>query len=190
VNLAVMNLAGVPSIVHALFGVGAFVLFAHMGRSLLAASCTVAVMTLPVIITSTREALASVPKAFREACWNLGASRWQTIRTIVLPNSISGILTGVILQVSRAAGETAPILFTGAVFFTPIADKGLAAWFPYTLDRPFMALSMHLFTLLTQVRGVSDEIQYGTAVVLIGLVLAVNSLSIGLRVYLRSRKRW
>jgi len=190
VNLAVMNLAGVPSIVHALFGVGAFVLFAHMGRSLLAASCTVAVMTLPVIITSTREALASVPKAFREACWNLGASRWQTIRTIVLPNSISGILTGVILQVSRAAGETAPILFTGAVFFTPIADTGLASWFPYTLQRPFMALSMHLFTLLTQVRGVSDEIQYGTAVVLIALVLVVNSLSIGLRVVLRSRKRW
>jgi phosphate transport system permease protein len=190
VNLAVMNLAGVPSIVHALFGVGAFVLFAHMGRSLLAASCTVAVMTLPVIITSTREALASVPKAFREACWNLGASRWQTIRTIVLPNSISGILTGVILQVSRAAGETAPILFTGAVFFTPVDDTGWASWFPYTLHRPFMALSMHLFTLLTQVRGVSDEIEYGTAVVLIALVLAVNSLSIGLRTVLRSRKRW
>jgi len=190
VNLAVMNLAGVPSIVHALFGVGAFVLFAHMGRSLLAASCTVAVMTLPVIITSTREALASVPMAFREACWNLGASRWQTIRTIVLPNSISGILTGVILQVSRAAGETAPILFTGAVFFTPIADQGLASWLPYRLDRPFMALSMHLFTLLTQVRGVSDEIQYGTAVVLIALVVVVNSLSIGLRSVLRSRKKW
>src|SRR5208337_1281445 len=99
INLAVVNLAGVPSIVHALFGVGAFVMFAGMGRSLLAAACTLAVMTLPVIITSTREALAAVPIAFREACWNLGASRWQTIRTIVLPNSISGILTGVILQV-------------------------------------------------------------------------------------------
>ena len=111
INLAVMNLAGVPSIVHGLFGVAAFVLFAGMGRSLLAASCTLAVMTLPVIITSTREALASVPRSFREACWNMGATRWQTIRTIVLPNSISGILTGVILQVSRAAGETAPILF-------------------------------------------------------------------------------
>ena len=200
VNLAVMNLAGVPSIVHALFGVGAFVLFAGMGRSLLAASCTLAVMTLPVIITSTREALASVPMAFREACWNLGASRWQTIRTIVLPNSISGILTGVILQVSRAAGETAPILFTGAVFFVPVADHGWASFFPYGLHDRCMALSMHLFTLLTQVRGVPDEvrgiadkveyIEYGTAVVLIGLVLVVNSLSIGLRVYLRARKRW
>ncbi len=105
-------------------------LFAGMGRSLLAASCTLAVMTLPVIITSTREALAAVPMAFREACWNMGATRWQTIRTIVLPNSISGILTGVILQVSRAAGETAPILFTGAVFFVPVADHGWDRSFP------------------------------------------------------------
>jgi len=188
INLAVVNLAGVPSIVHALFGVGAFV--AVMGRSLLAASCTVAVMTLPVIITSSREALASVPMSFREACWNLGASRWQTIRTIVLPNSISGILTGVILQVARAAGETAPILFTGAVFYVQVADTGPSAWLPYGLNDRFMALSMHLFTLSTQVKGVSQEIQFGTAVVLIGLVLVVNSLSIVLRIYLRSRKRW
>jgi len=190
INLAVVNLAGVPSIVHALFGVGAFVLFAGMGRCLLAASCTLAVMTLPVIITSTREALAAVPMSFREACWNMGATRWQTIRTIVLPNSISGILTGVILQVSRAAGETAPILFTGAVFFVPVADHGWDSFFPYGLGDRCMALSMHLFTLATQVRGVSDEYMYGTAVVLIGLVLAVNSLSIGLRTYLRSRKKW
>jgi phosphate transport system permease protein len=190
VNLAVMNLAGVPSIVHALFGVGAFVLFAGMGRSLLAASCTLAVMTLPVIITSTREALSAVPMSFREACWNMGATRWQTIRTIVLPNSISGILTGVILQVSRAAGETAPILFTGAVFFTPVPDHGWEAFFPYGLHDRCMALSMHLFTLATQVRGVSDETLYGTAVVLIALVLLVNTLSIGLRSHLRSRKKW
>ena len=190
INLAVVNLAGVPSIVHALFGVGAFVMFAGMGRSLLAAACTLSVMTLPVIITSTREALAAVPRAFREACWNLGATRWQTIRTIVLPNSISGILTGVILQVSRAAGETAPILFTGAVFFSTLPEHGLQAFFPYGLRDRCMALSMHLFTLSTQVRGVTPALQYGTAVVLIGLVLAVNSLSIGLRVCLRSRKKW
>jgi phosphate transport system permease protein len=190
INLGVVNLAGVPSIVHALFGVGAFVLFAGMGRCLLAASCTIAVMTLPVIITSTREALSSVPMSFREACWNMGATRWQTIRTIVLPNSISGILTGVILQVSRAAGETAPILFTGAVFFVPVENHGFHSFFPYGLGDRCMALSMHLFTLCTQVRGVSDEYQYGTAVVLIGLVLMVNSLSIGLRSYLRSRKKW
>src|SRR5262245_33885851 len=131
VNLAVVNLAGVPSIVHALFGVGAFVLFAGMGESVLAASCTLAIMTLPVIISSTKEALASVPMTFREACWNMGASRWQTIRTIVLPNSISGILTGVILQVSRAAGETAPILFTGAVYSANVPNKGWGYFFPY-----------------------------------------------------------
>jgi phosphate transport system permease protein len=173
-----------------LFGVGAFVYFFGMGKSLLAASCTVAVMTLPVIVTSTREALASVPMAFREACWNLGASRWQTIRTMVLPNSIAGILTGVILQVARAAGETAPILFTGALLFVAIDDQGWGAWVPYRLDDSFMALSYHLYALSTQIKGASDESLFATAVVLIGLVLAVNSLSIALRVYLRMRKKW
>jgi phosphate transport system permease protein len=190
VNLAVVNLAGVPSIVHALFGVGAFVLFARMGRSVLAASCTLAVMTLPVIITSTREALSAVPRTFREACWNMGASRWQTIRTIVLPNSISGILTGVILQVSRAAGETAPILFTGAVFYVAVPDHGISSYLPYGLWDRCMALSYHLFILQTQVTGVSEGLLYGTAMVLFGIVLTVNLLSIALRVYLRSRKKW
>jgi phosphate transport system permease protein len=190
VNMAVVNLAGVPSIVHALFGVGAFVLFAGMGRSVLAAACTLAIMTLPVIITSTREALAAVPQSFREACWNMGASRWQTIRTIVLPNAVSGILTGVILQVSRAAGETAPILFTGAVFYVAVPDTGVASYLPYGLWDRCMALSYHLFTISTQVTGVSEAIQFGTAVVLIGLVISVNLLSIGFRMYLRARKRW
>lgn len=190
VNLAVVNLAGVPSIVHALFGVGVFVLMAGFGRSIVAASLTLAIMTLPVIITSTTAALAAVPFAFREACWNLGASRWQTIRTIVLPNAISGILTGVILQVSRTAGETAPILFTGAVFYVAVPDSGVESFFPYGLGDPFMALSYHLFTLSTQVTGASDALGYGTAVVLIGLVLAVNLVSIVFRVRLRSRRRW
>src|SRR6266849_5150858 len=144
IHRAIVNLAGVPSIVHALFGVGAFVLFLHLGTSILAASLTLAVMTLPVIIASTKEALAAVPMAFREACWVLGASRWQTIRYVVLPNSIQGILTGVILQVSRAAGETAPIMFTGVVFFKAIHPGTL---FPYGLHEQCMALSMHLFTL-------------------------------------------
>ena len=158
VNLAVVSLAGVPSIVHALFGVGAFVLFAGMGRSVLAASCTLAVMTLPVIITSTREALSAVPRSFREACWNMGASRWQTIRTIVLPNSISGILTGIILQVSRAAGETAPILFTGAVFYVAVPDTGLelvlsALRHLGSLHGPVLSP----FILKTQVSGVPES---------------------------------
>ena len=133
INLAVINLAGVPSIVHALFGLGAFVYAARFGYSIISASLTLAIMTLPVIIASTREALASVPRSFREACWNVGATRWQTIKAVVLPNSISGILTGVILQVSRAAGETAPIMFTGAVFFKAVQKGDL---FPYDLQRP------------------------------------------------------
>jgi phosphate transport system permease protein len=187
IHLAVVNLAGVPSIVHALFGLGAFVLFAGIGRSILAASLTLAVMTMPVIIASTKEALASVPMAFREACWNVGASRWQTIRSIVLPNSVSGILTGIILQVSRAAGETAPIMFTGAVFFKAIPDGDL---FAYHLFDQAMALSLHLFTISTMVPDVPEALPYGTAVVLVGTVLVVNALSILLRVYLRSRKRW
>jgi phosphate transport system permease protein len=190
INLAVVNLAGVPSIVHALFGVGAFVITAKMGQSLVAASCTLAVMTLPVIITSTREALAAVPMAFREACWNMGASRWQTIRTIVLPNSISGILTGVILQVARAAGETAPILFTGATLYMRVADTGWDAYLPYGPWDKVMALSYHLYVLMTQVNNAPEHVVYGTAVVLIGMVLAVNSLSIAVRVFLRSRKKW
>ncbi|WCJ59760.1 phosphate ABC transporter permease PstA [Fontisphaera persica] len=187
INLAVINLAGVPSIVHALFGLGAFVYAAQMGLSIMAASLTLAIMTLPVIIASTREALASVPMAFREACWNVGATRWQTIKSIVLPNSISGILTGVILQVSRAAGETAPIMFTGVAFYKAV-ERGTL--FPYYLNEQCMALSMHLYTLSTQVPDVKESMQFATAVVLLGAVLLVNATAIVLRVYLRSRKKW
>jgi phosphate transport system permease protein len=187
VHLAVINLAGVPSIVHALFGLGAFVYAANLGYSVLAAALTLAIMTLPVIIASTREALASVPMEFRVACWNVGATRWQTIRGVVLPNSISGILTGVILQVSRAAGETAPIMFTGAVFYKAVQRGDL---FPYGLTDQCMALSMHLYTVSTQVPNVKESIPYATAVVLLGSVLMVNAGAIALRVWLRNRKRW
>jgi phosphate transport system permease protein len=187
INLAVINLAGVPSIVHALFGLGAFVYAARFGYSIISASLTLAIMTLPVIIASTREALASVPRSFREACWNVAATRRQTIRTVVLPNSVSGILTGVILQVSRAAGETAPIMFTGAVFFKAVQRGDLL---PYYLNEQCMALSMHLYTISTQVPGVKESIPYATAVVLLALVLSVNAAAIALRVYLRSRKKW
>ena len=187
INLAVINLAGVPSIVHALFGLGAFVYAARFGYSILSASLTLAIMTCPVIIASTREALASVPGSFREACWNVGATRWQTIKAVVLPNSISGILTGIILQVSRAAGETAPIMFTGAVFFKAVQKGDL---FPYRLHEQCMALSMHLYTLSTQVPGVKESIPFATAIVLLGTVLLVNVTAIGARVYLRNRKKW
>ena len=182
INLAIINLAGVPSIVHALFGVGAFVLFFGFGTSILAASLTLAIMTLPVVIVATRESLQAVPLAFREACWSMGATRWQTIRRVVLPNSISGILTGVILEVSRTAGETAPIMFTGAAFFLPLLPQGV-------LDQT-MALSLHLFVVSTQIPGVPEELPYGVALVLILLVLLMNSASIALRIYLRGRKRW
>ncbi len=187
ISLAVINLAGVPSIVHALFGLGAFVYAARFGFSVAAASLTLAIMTLPVIIASTREALSAVPMSFREACWNVGATRWQTVRGVVLPNSISGILTGIILQVSRAAGETAPIMFTGAVLYKSV-ERG--ALLPYYLDDQCMALSMHLYVLTTQVPNVAPAIPYATAVVLLGSVLLVNGSAIGLRIWLRNRKRW
>jgi phosphate transport system permease protein len=187
IHVAVINLAGVPSIVHALFGLGAFVLTAGLGQSILAASLTLAVMTLPVIIASTREALAAVPRSFREACWNVGATRWQTIRGVVLPNAISGILTGVILQVSRAAGETAPILFTGAVMYKAV-DKG--DLFPYRLTESAMALATHLYNLATQINGAPDSLQFATATVLVGAVLLINSTAVVLRAVLRNRKKW
>lgn len=182
INLAIINLAGVPSIVHALFGVGAFVLFFGFGTSILAASLTLAIMTLPVVIVATRESLQAVPYAFREACWNMGATRWQTIRRVVLPNAVSGILTGVILEVSRTSGETAPIMFTGAVFFTPFLPEGI---FDQT-----MAMSLHLFVVSTQVPGVPEDLPYGVALVLIAMVLLMNSLSIAFRTYLRGKKKW
>ena len=182
INLAIINLAGVPSIVHALFGVGAFVIFFRFGTSILAASLTLAIMTLPVVIVATRESLQAVPMAFREACWNMGATRWQTIRRVVLPNAVTGILTGVILEVSRTSGETAPIMFTGAAFFLPLLPQDV---FDQT-----MALSLHLFVVSTQVPGMPEALPFGVALVLISMVLLMNSLSIALRMYLRGKKKW
>ncbi|MEW8030038.1 MAG: phosphate ABC transporter permease PstA [Candidatus Thiodiazotropha sp.] len=182
IQLAIINLAGVPSIVHALFGVGAFVIFFGFGTSILAASLTLAIMTLPVVIVSTRESLRAVPQAFREACWNMGATRWQTIKRVVLPNAVSGILTGVILEVSRTTGETAPIMFTGAAFFLP--------FLPQSIFDQTMALSLHLFVVATQVPGVPDNLPYGVALVLIAMVLLMNSISIAFRMYLRGKKKW
>ena len=205
IGIAVTSLAGVPSIVHGLFGLGAFVLTmlpalnagtnpadkdALWQAGLLTAALTIAVMNLPVIITSSREALASVPMPFREACWNLGATRFQTIRTVVLPNSLSGMLTGVILEICRCAGETAPIIFTGATFFKFIANDGWDKVMPYNLGEPFMALSMHLHVISNQISQMPDVMKYGAAAVMIGLILFINSFAIVLRLWLRSRKRW
>ncbi|MCX6906248.1 MAG: phosphate ABC transporter permease PstA [Verrucomicrobia bacterium] len=206
ISIAVTTLAGVPSIVIALFGLGAFVLgllpainrfvadpkdpSTQWQGGLLTASLTIAVMTLPVIITAAREALGAVPQSFREACWNLGATRWQTIRTIVLPNSLGGILTGVILEICRAAGETAPILFTGATFFKFVADQGWEKLFPYNIGEPFMAMSMHLHVISSQISQMPDGMRFGCAAVLILLILSINSFAIVLRIWLRGRKRW
>jgi phosphate transport system permease protein len=139
-------------------------------------------MTLPVVIVATRESLQAVPRAFREACWSMGATRWQTIRKIVLPNAVSGILTGIILEVSRTAGETAPIMFTGAAFFLP--------FLPESIFDSTMALSLHLFVVSTQVPNVPDALPYGVALLLIAIVLILNAVSIGFRVYLRGKKKW
>ena len=205
-TITVTSLAGVPSIVHGLFGLGAFVLTmlpavnklvadpnhpeTQWEAGLLTAALTIAVMNLPVIITAARESLGAVPMAFREACWNLGATRWQTIRTIVLPNSLSGILTGIILEICRCAGETAPILFTGATFFKFVANQGWDKVFPYHIGEPFMALSMHLHIISSQISQMPDVMKFGCAAVVIALILVINSFAIVLRVWLRGRKRW
>ena len=185
INLAIINLAGVPSIVHALFGLGAFVIFLKPltgGTCILAASLTLAIMTLPVVIVSTRESLQAVPHSFREACWSLGATRWQTIRKVVLPNSISGILTGVIIQVSMTVGETAPIMYTGAVTYV--------AYLPRDVTDETMAMSLHLFNLSFVMQDVPEALPFGVALTLIGLVLALNSVSIAFRMRLRGKKKW
>ena len=206
ISITVTSLAGVPSIVHALFGLGAFVLTmipavnkliadpndpdSKWEAGLFTAALTIAVMNLPVIITSAREALGAVPHAFREAVWNLGATRWQAVRTIVLPNSLSGILTGIILEICRCAGETAPILFTGATFFKFVSDEGWDKVFPYGLGDPFMAMSMHLHVISSQISQMPERMKFGCAAVLIALILFINSFAIALRVWLRNRKRW
>ncbi|MEO5330408.1 MAG: phosphate ABC transporter permease PstA [Magnetococcus sp. YQC-5] len=182
INLATINLAGVPSIVHALFGVGAFVTFFKFGTSILAASLTLAIMTLPVVIVSSWESLQSVPRPFREACWNMGATRWQTIWNVVLPNAFTGILTGIILQVSRAAGETAPIMFTGAAMFLP--------FLPNSVFDQTMALALHLFVVATQVPDVPESLPFGVALVLVGIVMIMNTVAIWIRMHLRGKKKW
>jgi phosphate transport system permease protein len=182
IELAIVNLAGVPSVVYGLFGLGLFVVFLKFGASILAGSLTLAVMSLPVIITASREALQSVPRSFREASLSLGASKWQTIRHAVLPHALPGILTGAILSLSRAAGETAPILFTAAAFYLPR--------FPKSVFDQVMALPYHLYVLATQVPNVRTELQYGTALVLIGLIVIINLAAIVIRAYFRVRKQW
>jgi phosphate transport system permease protein len=182
IRIAIINLAGIPSVVYGLFGLGLFVLFLQFGTSILAASLTLAIMTLPVIISTAEEALRSVPPAFRTVSISLGATRWQTIRRIVLKEALPGILTGVILGLERAAGETAPILFTGAVFFVP--------QLPQSIFDETMALPYHLFVTSTQVPGMPVEIQYGTALVLLAFVLTMNLIATIIRSRARAKRQW
>ncbi len=182
IRIAIINLAGIPSVVYGLFGLALFVLFLGFGSSILASCLTLAIMTLPVIISTAEEALRAVPQSFRVVSISMGGTRWQTIRRVVLPQALPGILTGVILGLERAAGETAPILFTGASFFLPQLPKSI---FDET-----MALPYHLFVISTQVPGMPVRIQYGTALVLLIFVLAMNLSATLIRSYFRRRRQW
>ncbi len=182
IRIAIINLAGIPSVVYGLFGLGLFVLFLRLGTSILAGSLTLSIMTLPVIISTAEEALRAVPQAFRTVSISLGATKWQTIRRIVIPQALPGLLTGVILGLERAAGETAPILFTVAAFFLP--------QLPHSPLDATMALPYHLFVISTQVPGMPIQIQYGTALVLLVFVLGMNIIATTIRSRARARRHW
>jgi phosphate transport system permease protein len=198
IRLAILNLAGVPSIVYGLFGMGVFVMVimpavlnlvgadsrAASPSCLLAGAATLALLVLPMVITTTEEALRQIPQHQRNASLALGATRWQTIRRVVLPNAMPGILTGLILAVGRAAGETAPILLTGAVFYASHTPRGVEA-----LLKPFMALPYHVFAISTQLPNAPAGIKWGTALVLLALVLGFNVVAIALRARLRRGRR-
>ena len=181
IRLGINNLAGVPSVVFGLFGLAFFVVILKMGVSILAGALTLGAMSLPVIIGATEEALKAVPDTYREASLGLGATKWQTIYRVVLPAAMPGILTGAILGISRAAGETAPIMFTGAVFFTPAMPSSI-------LDE-VMALPYHIYVLATAGTEIeaTRHLQYGTAIVLIALVLGMNLIAILWRSHLRRK---
>jgi phosphate transport system permease protein len=182
IRLAIISLAGIPSVVYGLFGLGLFVLFMNMGTSILAGALTLGLMTLPVVISASEEALRVVPQSFRVVSISLGATQWQTIRRIVLPQAVPGILTGVILGLERAAGETAPILFTAAAFYLPQLPTS-------PLDAT-MALPYHLYVISTQVPGMPSEIQYATALILLVFVLSMNIIATAIRSRARAKRQW
>lgn len=179
IRLGINNLAGVPSVVFGLFGLAFFVTWLKFGVSLLAGILTLGALTLPVVIGASEEALRAVPQTYREASLGLGATKWQTIYRVVLPAALPGILTGAILGISRAAGETAPIMFTAAVFFTPDL--------PSSLFDEIMALPYHIYVLATAGTEIEKtrHLQYGTALVLIVLVLGMNLIAIWYRSRIR-----
>lgn len=184
IKLSIRNIAGIPSIVFGLFGLGLFVAGMGLGSSLLASALTLSLMTFPVIVTTAEEALKAVPQSFRDAALAVGATRWQAIRYQVLPAAIPGMATGAILGLGRAAGETAPIILTGAAYFLPRL--------PQSVTDQFMALPYHLFILSTQHSKILQvrPLAYGTALVLMLLVLLLNGTAIGIRIYYRKHKQW
>jgi phosphate transport system permease protein len=183
IRLSIRNLSGVPSIVYGLFGVILFVNVLRLGTSILSAGLTLGLMTLPWTITASEEALKTIPDSYREGALALGATKWQAIRTNVLPYAVPGMLTGTVLGLARAAGETAPIMFTGAAFYLP--------YLPKSLSDQFMALPYHLYIMATQHHAIQQvrPLAYGTALVLIGLVLGMNMTAIVLRYRLRRKQR-
>lgn len=182
IRMAIVNLAGVPSVVYGLFGLGLFVLFLNFGTSIVAGSLTLAIMTLPIIISTAEEALRAVPQSFRLVSTSMGATKWQTVWRIVLPQGLPGILTGIILGLERAAGETAPILFTVAAVFLPSL--------PDSIFDQTMALPYHLFIVSTQVPEMPLQLQYGTALVLLVFVLTMNVIATSIRSYFRGKRQW
>jgi phosphate transport system permease protein len=182
IRVSIISLAGVPSVVYGLFGLGLFVLFFGFGISILSASLTLSIMTLPVIISTTEEALRSVPYQFRVVGVSLGGTEWQTIRKVILPEALPGIITGVILGLERSVGETAPILFTGATFFLPRLPSS-------PMDAT-MALPYHIYVISTQVPGMPVQIQYGTVLVLMAFVLGMNLIASLIRSRSRARRQW
>ena len=183
IRLAIVNLAGVPSVVYGLFGLALFVMLMQFGRCLLAGACTLALLVLPLVISASEEALRQVPRGLREGSLALGASRWQTVRRVVLPNALPGVITGLILSISRAAGETAPILFTAAFY-------SLTHPFPKSLLDPILVLPYKLFVEATEVPNVPEESKWATALVLVTVVLGVNLVAVAIRTRLRASRRW
>ena len=172
---AVNNLAGTPSVIFGLFGLALFIKYAGLPMSLLTASLTTGLLIVPVIIRTSQEALLSVPKDYRNASYALGATQWETIRCVILPSAFSGMITGIIISIGRAAGETAPILFTGAVYYYPrLPDSVLS---------PFMALPYHLFVMASESLNpeLTQSLQYGTALVLLIIVFSMNLTAFGIR---------
>lgn len=183
IRLSIRNLSGVPSIVYGLFGVILFVNILRFGTSILSAGMTLGLMTLPWTITASEEALKTVPNSYREGALALGATKWQSIRTNVLPYAVPGMLTGTVLGLARAAGETAPIMFTGAAFYLP--------YLPKSLGDQFMALPYHLYIMATQHHAIQQvrPLAYGTALVLIVLILGLNMTAVVIRYRLRRKRR-